>query len=73
MAASPRNGTQLTPQETAVANLVSLGLSNKETASRLDLSVKTVEYHLSHAYTKLRVRTRTELARHFIQQIDRRR
>jgi DNA-binding CsgD family transcriptional regulator/tetratricopeptide (TPR) repeat protein len=53
----------MTPQETAVANLASHGLSNKEIAAQLVISVKTVEYHLSHVYTKLAVRSRTELTR----------
>lgn len=51
-AASPCSGALLTPQETAVTKLVALDLSNKETALRLDISVKTAEYHLSHAYAK---------------------
>lgn len=52
----------LTSQETAVARLVSAGLSNREIADLLVLSPKTVSYHLGHVYAKLQVRTRTELA-----------
>lgn len=51
----------LTPQELQVALTVAKGLSNAETASALFLSVKTVEYHLSNAYRKLGVRSRTQL------------
>lgn len=36
----------LTPQELAVADLVADGLTNREVAQRLVVSVKTVEYHL---------------------------
>ncbi len=53
----------LTPQERQTALLVSQGLTNREVAARLFLSPRTIEYHLSHAYQKLGVRSRSELAR----------
>jgi DNA-binding NarL/FixJ family response regulator len=37
-------------------------LANKEIAARLFVTVHTVELHLSHAYTKLGVRSRAQLA-----------
>ena len=52
----------LTPQEEAVTNLVSTGLSNREVAAELFISPKTVQYHLTRVYAKLGVRTRSELA-----------
>ncbi len=52
----------LTPQEEAVAGLVAKGLSNREVASELFVSMKTVQYHLTRIYAKLGVRSRTELA-----------
>lgn len=52
---------QLTPQEWAVAQLVCSGRTNQQVASELVLSVKTVSYHLGHVYTKIGVRSRTEL------------
>jgi DNA-binding CsgD family transcriptional regulator len=52
----------LTSQELRVARLVASGLSNREAAARLYLSPKTVEYHLAHAFTKLGVRSRHQLA-----------
>jgi DNA-binding CsgD family transcriptional regulator len=53
----------LTPQERQTALLVGQGLSNREVAARLFLSPRTIEYHLSHVYQKLGVRSRSELAR----------
>ncbi|HEU0192489.1 MAG TPA: LuxR C-terminal-related transcriptional regulator [Mycobacterium sp.] len=54
--------TELTPQEDAVASLVAQGLSNREVAAELYISPKTVQYHLTRIYTKLGVRSRSELA-----------
>ncbi|NRQ40663.1 helix-turn-helix transcriptional regulator [Nonomuraea sp. NN258] len=51
----------LTPQEHAVTRLVATGLTNQQVARELTLSVKTIEYHLSHAYAKLGVTTRSAL------------
>jgi DNA-binding NarL/FixJ family response regulator len=59
----PRTG-QLTPAEQRVVDLAADGLSNKEIAQSLVVSVRTVEVHLKHAYAKLGVRTRAQLARH---------
>lgn len=52
----------LTPQELAVAQLVAAGRTNREVAAELYLSVKTIQYHLTHVYAKAGVRSRTELA-----------
>ena len=57
-------GTILTPQERVVARLVCTGLSNKQVADELVLSVKTVGYHLGNVYTKLGVHSRTQLQTH---------
>lgn len=54
---------ELTAQELQVASKVAAGQTNREVAAALFLSVKTVEYHLSHVYAKLGVRSRVELAR----------
>jgi DNA-binding CsgD family transcriptional regulator len=53
---------ELTPQELQVATLAAAGLSNKEAAARMFLSVKTIEAHLHRTYRKLGVSSRTELA-----------
>jgi len=58
----PSTVLDLTPQEQHIARLVSQGLSNRDVAGRLFVSPRTVEYHLSHAYQKLGVRSRGELA-----------
>jgi ATP/maltotriose-dependent transcriptional regulator MalT len=52
----------LTASEGRVADLAVQGLSNKEIAQALFVTVHTVEVHLSHAYAKLGVRSRTQLA-----------
>lgn len=52
----------LTAQELRVAELVASGMSNRETAVRMYLSPKTVEYHLGHAFAKLGVHSRHQLA-----------
>lgn len=57
--------TSLTSQERAVAVLVAGGASNKQAAQELYVSVKTVQYHLTRTYTKLGIRSRSELAARF--------
>lgn len=52
----------LTHAESRVARLAIAGRTNREIAASLFMSVRTVEGHLSHAYAKLGVRSRTELA-----------
>ena len=51
-----------TPAERHVAQLAADGLTNRQIAEHLFLSEKTVEAHLSRAYRKLGVRSRTQLA-----------
>ena len=51
----------LTPGERRVAELAADGLTNREVAQQLFVTVKTVEYHLGNAYGKLGVRSRREL------------
>ena len=59
---SRRAAGELTAAEHRVVELAADGLSNKEIASMLFVSIHTVEAHLSHAYTKLGVRSRSQLA-----------
>ncbi len=53
----------LTPQELAVARLAAQGLTNRQIATTLALSVKTIEYHLGHTYAKLGISSRIGLVR----------
>ncbi len=62
-------GSELTAQELQIARLVAAGATNREVAAALFLSTKTVERHLSAAYRKAGVRSRTQLARVVHQQI----
>jgi DNA-binding NarL/FixJ family response regulator len=59
----PRPAGELTQSEQRVAELAAEGMSNKEIARTLFVSVHTVEVHLSHAYTKLGIHSRGQLAR----------
>jgi DNA-binding CsgD family transcriptional regulator len=52
----------LTAGERRVAELAAAGVSNKEIAQSLFVTLRTVEMHLSNAYTKLEIRSRHELA-----------
>ena len=52
----------LTRREAEVAALAARGLTNRDIAAQLFLSVRTVEVHVDHILTKLGFRTRTQLA-----------
>ncbi|HEY1915425.1 MAG TPA: AAA family ATPase [Streptosporangiaceae bacterium] len=58
----PRAPAELTETERQVAELVAAGLTNRETAARAFLAVKTVEAVLGRVYRKLGIRSRAELA-----------
>ena len=65
--ASPRNVIRvgvdaLTASERRVAQMAASGMSNKQIAQELFVTVKTVETHLHHTYQKLDVSSRTQLA-----------
>jgi DNA-binding CsgD family transcriptional regulator len=62
LSTEPRHSI-LTKRERAVARLVAVGLTNQETAARLYITVKTVEYHLAQIYSKLGISSRRQLAR----------
>jgi DNA-binding CsgD family transcriptional regulator len=58
----PQNDLALTRRETEVAEAVADGLSNKQVADSLRISVRTVENHLRSIFAKCNVATRTRLA-----------
>lgn len=53
----------LTSAELAVVDVVAAGASNKDAAAQLFLSPDTVNTHLRHAFGKLQIRSRVDLAR----------
>jgi len=52
---------QLSKREREVLNLVLQGKGNKQIAFALDISVRTVEFHLKNVYAKFQVSSRIEL------------
>lgn len=52
----------LTAAEQRVARLAASGLTNREIADQLVVTVKAVEWHLSHVYRKLGISSRASLA-----------
>jgi DNA-binding CsgD family transcriptional regulator len=57
-----RDSDELTAREREIATLAGHGLSNKEIAARLVVSVRTVENQLQRSYRKLGVTNRRDLA-----------
>ena len=61
------NKGELSERETEVVRLVAAGHSNKEIASRLDLSIKTVETYKARSLEKLDLHSRADLVRYALQ------
>jgi DNA-binding CsgD family transcriptional regulator len=55
-------GAVLTQREREIADLVAEGLSNRQIAARLMISVRTAETHTQHILTKLGFRSRAQIA-----------
>ena len=51
----------LTPSERRVAEMAANGMTNRQMAQSLFLTVKTIETHLAATYDKLGIRSRREL------------
>jgi ATP/maltotriose-dependent transcriptional regulator MalT len=60
---SVETADRLTAQETRIAELARDGLTNPEIGARLFLSPRTIEHHLRKIFTKLDIRSRTQLHR----------
>ncbi|OBJ52906.1 helix-turn-helix transcriptional regulator [Mycobacterium asiaticum] len=58
----PSGWDSLTPTELNIVRLVSEGLGNKDIGSRLFISPRTVQTHLTHVYNKLGLTSRMQLA-----------
>lgn len=63
-----RAANELSEREGEVLRMIAWGYSNKEIASRLDISVKTVEAHKANAMRKLDMRSRIDIVRFAILQ-----
>ena len=61
--AAARSSGSLTATEQRVADLIIGGATNREAATALFVSVRTIDTHVATIYRKLGVRTRTQLAR----------
>jgi two-component system, NarL family, response regulator NreC len=57
----------LSEREHEILRLLALGHTNREIASQLYLSVRTVETHRAHIMQKLRISTRAELVRYALE------
>jgi ATP/maltotriose-dependent transcriptional regulator MalT len=61
---APRRSGQLTQSEQRVAELAASGMKNRDVATALFISPKTVEANLARIYRKLGIKSRAELGRH---------
>lgn len=61
---------RLTDRELEVVQLIGRGLSSREVAESLHLSVKTIESHRAHVKEKLGLRNATELVQFSVQWVD---
>jgi DNA-binding NarL/FixJ family response regulator len=63
-----RRPEDLTPREQQILQLIWTGLMNREIASRLNISAKTVEQHRASMMKKVRVSNTAQLLKTAIQQ-----
>ncbi len=60
----------LTSRELAVFALLAQGLLNKEIASHLDITVRSVERHITSIFRKLNLNNRTEAAIFYARELE---
>jgi DNA-binding NarL/FixJ family response regulator len=63
LAAADKPAGMLTARETQVMEMLARGMTNREIAEHLDISVKTIDTHRGHVMKKLGLRNNSELTR----------
>jgi LuxR family maltose regulon positive regulatory protein len=63
---TPHESNDLSPREREVAELITVGLTNREIAKALIISEATVKVHVHHILEKLGARSRVEVARRLV-------
>ena len=57
----------LTLREVEILKLVAAGMTNRQTAERLGLSIRTVDAHLRSIYAKLGIKSRSAATRYAVE------
>ena len=57
----------LTLREVEILRLVAAGMTNRQTAKRLGLSIRTVDAHLRSIYAKLGIKSRSAATRYAVE------
>jgi DNA-binding CsgD family transcriptional regulator len=60
----------LTPAQATVAELVAGGMSNKQAALAAGVTEQTIKFHLTDVYSRLKVETRAQLIRWWIEHVE---
>ncbi|MHA7176040.1 helix-turn-helix transcriptional regulator [Arthrobacter sp. Sr24] len=60
---APAKVLSLTPRQQEIAAMVAAGMSSKSIGEKLNISVRTVDTHVGHIFTRVGVNTRAELTR----------
>jgi len=58
----------LTLREVEILQLVAAGMTNRQTAERLGLSIRTIDAHLRSIYAKLGIKSRSAATRYAVEQ-----
>ncbi|MDP9024598.1 MAG: AAA family ATPase [Candidatus Eremiobacteraeota bacterium] len=70
LAAVPAETVSLSARQAQIAHLVADGDSNKTIAGRLHISENTVEHHLSSIFTRLKIKSRSQLAARIVRMAE---